>query len=318
MTRVLPLSNVLRVIAAAMALVGLFGCDANDQPTKIDLEDVVTEQELAERIVRRESRQFFFGFDLRSTPQEDARQYVPFIKYLERTTGLDMELRFTPKGRSIVDDLGAGLVHFAAIGADSYLQAHNKYGVIPLVRGLNQDGKAEYHSVIVVLPQSPIEKIEDLKGKRFAFGSKTSTQGHLIPRIILYEHNLSLEELASYAYTGSHYNCANEVVTGRADACGMQDTLGKHLAAAGMLRIVYTSKYYPSSGIAAGKEVDPADLEKVKRALLDFQPQGRDAAGLYNWDKTEMPNGFVEAKEEDYAELESWARRLGALQEMEQ
>ncbi len=252
-----------------------------------------------------------FGFDLRTTPQEDARQYLPFLNYLKRETGYTFELRFTPAGSSIVDDLGQGKVQFAAIGADSYLQARAKYGVVPLVRGLNTRGRGEYQAVIVVAPSSPIRKIEELRGKLFAFGAKGSTQGHLIPRIILAEHGLGLENLAGYEYTGSHLNCADAVAAGRFAAGGMQDTLGKELAEAGLLRIIYTSRYFPSSGIAAHKDVPPAVLARVRKALLDFQPRGRDAADLYHWDRTEMPNGFTPARDEDYAELRNWAERLG-------
>ena len=201
------------------------------------------------------------------------------------------------------------------MGAGSTIQAHAKYGVIPLVRGLNAQGRAEYRSVIVVAPDSSIQTIADLRGKRFAFGSLTSTQGHLIPRIILLQHGLTLDDLAAYAYTGSHRNCANEVTAGRFDAGGMQDTLGEELAAAELLRIIYTSQYYPSSGIAANKDVPSEVIDKVQQALLDFDPQGRDAPGLYHWDRTEMVNGFIEAKDEDYAEILEWAVKMGYFDE---
>ncbi len=73
------------------------------------------------------------------------------------------------------------------------------------------------------------------------------------------------------------------------------------------------SRYYPSSGMAANKDVPPTALKKVKRALLDFDPLGRDKEGLYNWQKTEMPNGFKAGGAADYAVLRDWMVRLGAL-----
>ncbi len=71
--------------------------------------------------------------------------------------------------------------------------------------------------------------------------------------------------------------------------------MGGELAKKGLVRILHTSRYYPSSGIAANKDVQKEVLAKVKQALIDFQPKGHDADGLYNWNKTEMPYGFVEA-----------------------
>ena len=39
--------------------------------------------------------------------------------------------------------------------------------------------------------------VEQLRGRRFAFGSVSSTQGHLIPRIVMLEHGIRLADLGS-------------------------------------------------------------------------------------------------------------------------
>lgn len=301
----------VRWLLALCIVSGLIACDHHDVES-LDVTQRLSDAELKSASVESEqSDQFLFGFDLRRSPQEDARQYLPFLHYLERVTGYRFRLRFTPSSSNLVDDLGQGSVHFAAIGADTYLRAHGRYGVLPLARGLNDQNRAEYRSCIVTLPESPIREIPDLAGKRFAFGSVTSTQGHLIPRIVMDRHGIALTDLAAYAYTGSHQQCADAVISGRFDACGMQDTLARELATAGHIRILHASRYYPSSGIAANRDLPPQVIERVTRALLDFRPRGRDAEGLYNWDKTEMPNGFIAARDVDYAELHKWLVAFG-------
>lgn len=302
------------VLLFALLLASIFcllGCDRDVERHRIDTREVLTEKELVESPVVKENDVLVFGFDLRSSPREDAREYLPLLRYLEKTTGYKFKLRFTPKDCNIVDCLGAGDVDFAAIGAGSYIESSARYNIIPLVRGLNALGKAEYQSLIVVAPDSPIRKIKDLRGKRFAFGSATSTQGHLIPRIVLSEHGIELKDLTGYEFFGSHYECANAVVSGLADACGMQDTMGRELDKHGLVRIIHTSRYYPSSGISANKDVDPEVTEKVRQALLEFQPRGEDSEGLHNWDMTEMPLGFAPARDGDYSELREWGLKLG-------
>lgn len=306
---------LLLALAAGTALIiALAGCDSREVK-EVDLSERIAETESAgiRMAPERDGDVLLFGFDLRGNPDEDARQYLPFLKYLQEATGLRFELHFTSKGGAIVDELGAGRVQFAAIGCGSYLVACAKYGVLPLARGLNAEGRAEYQSVIVVAPDSPIREIDELRGKRFAFGSFTSTQGHLIPRIVLAEHGISLDDLAGYEYTGCHHDCASAVASGRLDACGMQDILGRQMAAEGLVRIIHTSEFYPSSGIAANRDVPPEVIEKVRRALLDFEPTGMHAAGLYHWDQTEMARGFVQTRDEDYAELRAWAISFGLL-----
>lgn len=263
---------------------------------------------------QKQARQFIkFGFDLRASPEEDARQYLPFLKYLERATGFQFKLVFTKENERLADALGRGQVDIAAVGAVSFIRAQESYGAIPLVRGLNAENKAEYRSAIVVAPDSPITSLPQLRGKSFAFGSVDSTQGHIIPRIVLRDNELALDDMARHEYTGSHQSCANVVVSGSFHACGMQDTMALALARQGKLRILHISDYFPSSGIAARKTLDPAVREKIVRALIEFEPTGRHQDGLYYWARTEMPNGFVAAKPGDYAKLRDWVVKLGLL-----
>ena len=65
--------------------------------------------------------------------------------------------------------------------------------------------------------------------------------------------------------------------------------------------------------MSANKDVPPEVIEKVKLALTEFEPKGKDAEGLYHWERTEMPNGFIEANDEDYAELREWSIRFGLI-----
>tara|TARA_R110000787_G_scaffold186397_5_gene298077 strand:- start:23106 stop:24176 length:1071 start_codon:yes stop_codon:yes gene_type:complete len=282
---------------------------------EINLNDIIGIEQLNRLIEDKKTdhKVFYFGFDLRSGPLEDARQYLPFLDYLSRATGLKLKLKFTSKDSSIIEDVGLGRVHFAAIGAVSYVRAKERYAVQAIARGVNKLGKAEYQSAIVVASNSPIQSLDEIRGKRFAFGSLTSTQGHLIPRIALKKRGISLEDLSAFEYTGSHRNCANAVVTGRADACGMQDTMAKNLSQKGQVRILYLSDYYPSSGIAANKDVPKEIIDKIRRALVDFDPLGRDKKALYHWNNTEMPNGFRASTGHDYIELQNWLVNLGII-----
>lgn len=293
----------------------LASCDSDTNVKSYDLEDLVANQEITDHHPHINADEVIkFGFDLRASPQEDARQYLPFLRYLEKETGYKFRLHFTSKSSNIIEDLGNNHVQFAAIGAESFIRANSEYEVVPLVRGLNNKGKAEYQSVFVVLPNSNIKKLSHIKGKHLAFGARSSTQGHLIPRIVLSKSNIDLKTFASFTYTGSHQNCANSVMSGKADVCVLQDTMARTMENQGLLRSIYTSNFFPSSGIAANKNVSSDVVKKVKQALLNFKPKGKDQPGLYHWDRTEMPLGFAEASIADYRDLREWSIKLGFMQ----
>lgn len=243
------------------------------------------------------------GFEVRSTVEEDTKQLLPLLNYLKKSTGYNFELYVSPQGKNPAEDLGSGTVQFAVFGAGAYLKYRSATDIIPFARGVYPTGKPEYQSVIVVSPDSPIKKVEDLRGKKMAFNKPTSTQGYFVPRSVLEEHKIKLQDLSGYQHTDSHRACANLVIMGETDACGMQDLLGWELEKSGLVRIIHTSKFYPTSGIFTNNKVSPEILANVKKALLDFQPKGKDAEGLYKWDKTEMPNGFADAAASDYEGL---------------
>lgn len=288
------------------------GCSENNTKQHISLTDKIS---LDKQNLNPEKKQntYSFGFDLRNSPQEDARQYLPFLKYLSDHTDAEFTLKFTPKNESTASLLSQGKFDFASVGATSFIKANQKKTITPLVRGLNKKNKATYQSMIVVSPNSEIKALNDLRNKRFAFGNIDSTQGHLIPRIILSTAGIELKDFAKFSYTGSHLNCAEAVIKNDFDACGMQDTLARTLEDEGKIKIIYVSDPYPSSGIATSSNVPPKIVSQVKQALLNFDPLKKHSADLHNWHLTEMPNGFTDAKPEDYTQLASWMHKLGFL-----
>ena len=56
-----------------------------DQKSRRSASEVnqISHQNIGNKKKERERRTFYFGFDLRSSPQEDATQYLPFLNYIE-------------------------------------------------------------------------------------------------------------------------------------------------------------------------------------------------------------------------------------------
>lgn len=259
-------------------------------------------------------KRVYFGFDLRLGVREQLELYQPLMDYLSKETGYSFRILLSDSYRSNQENLGLGRVSFAAIGGLSFVKAHDEYGVQMLLRGLNADKIPSYRSVIFTSPDSNIHRIADVQGRRFAFGSESSTQGYLIPRRMLDVEGISLNDLKEYLYTGSHQATVDAVLSGRADAGAAQDTLVMALAREKKVMIVKTSEYYPSSGIAYNKNVTPEVLEMVKKALLKLEPQGRHKDILPDWERTEMAGGFIEATQSDFMPIYDMAVDYGLIE----
>lgn len=284
-----------------LLLISIISCSDEETPKKVQLNAraaVITDP--APQIG---DDSFKFSFDHRLSPKDDVRIYLPFLNYLKQQTGLHFSVRFTESYEDTADNLGRGLVQFAALGPVNGIIAQRKYGADCLVMGLNKDFKPEYRAVIFSRPEAPVNRLEELKGKSFAFGDQYSTQGHVIPRKMLEDAGITLQNLRGHVFTGSHVSTARAVLNGSYDAGAIQDTLAEKLANEGKIKIIQVSKPYPSSLICHVKSVKPDVLKTVKAALLNMEPTRTHHDLLVGWDRTEMPNGFTEYNKDSLSEI---------------
>jgi phosphonate transport system substrate-binding protein len=303
--------HVLLCICACLILFS--GCLQQESAKKVSL----NKREKVKTGLNSETRDdiLWFGFDLRLDPNEDVKIYTPFLRYLEERTGRRFRIRFTPNYEATIENLGKGVTQFAAVGALSYVIGKERYGIRYLVSGVNYEGDPKYHAMIVTRPDSRIYSIRNLNGKSFCFGSRMSTQGHLIPRKMLEDVGITFKDLNYYIYTGSHVNAVTALLNGECDAAGIQDTLGEKLTLEGKIKILKVSEPYPSSIIAYNKDVDMETVQAIRSALLAFEPTGKHENLLYEWNKTEMPLGFTLLDEFEIQKVEKLARRYGLIKE---
>ncbi len=256
----------------------------------------------------------YFGFDFPENPQEEARIYAPFLLYLSKETGRTFKIYFTSRNETIQDNLGKNITQFAALDALSYIKAHDEYGVTCITMSSNVKDSSNQIAVIVTQWDSNITELKDLRGKSFCFGSFDSIQGHIIPRKMLEDASIRLLNLKHYVYLEKHSYCAEAVMKGEYDAGVVDDTLAFSLAKEKKLRIIAVSDPYPNYGISANEDVDIELLGDVKQALMDFEPKGKHARNLTDWDKSKMAYGFIEANESNYTELRELAIKYGVIE----
>lgn len=303
--------KILTILLFSSLLI-VFGCTENETPKKVSIDKKVSEPIRKIREVDEDT--LYFGFDLRLGPREDVKIYSSLIRYLEDVTGYRFRIRFSERYEDTVDNLRNGITHFSAIGPLSFIIGSERNGIKCLVSGLNEEKEPKYHAAIFTRPESDIDNIRDLKGRTFAFGARYSTQGHLIPRKMLEDADITLNKLKYYVFAASHTNAVRAVLNKEFDAGGIQDNLARRLEEEGKIRIIEVSKPFPSSLICYNTTVDSEIAETVKSALLSLDPTGKHKDILVDWDKTEMPHGFTSVNESDYEIIRVLARKYGLLQ----
>ena len=290
----------------------VFSCEKEEESRKVDLDKITSDISRLVKTTNME-KSLTFCFDRRLAPREEIKLYESFLDYLEKETGLDFTLLFSGDYQETIENIGTGKAQFAIIGGLSFLKAERDYGIKMLVKCLDQNKKGDYRAAIIVKKDSPIKQLSMLKGSSFAFGSKYSTQGYLIQRYMLEKKGVLITDLKKFFFTGSHWDSARAVIQGKASAGGIHDTLAFRLEKYKTIRIIALSDYYPRSGIAVNKDVSEEIADKVKTALLQFDPAGKHKDRLINCDKSEMSGGFTDVKPQDYDILKKIAEKYRLL-----
>jgi len=239
--------------------------------------------------------------------QVSIKEKAPLKTYLEQKLGRPVNLIIPTSYNATVEALGNGSLDFAYLGGLTYIKAHARYSVVPLVQ---RSSDLQFRSYFITSANSSIHSLGDLKGKTFAFGDINSTSGHLMPYLEMRQANVDPNTSLKFRYTGSHPATAKAVESGAVDAGALDETVYNSMIAEGKLdsnkvRIFYKSKPFVDYVWVARKDVDPATQEKFAQAFTELK-EGQDDEIL----KILRGTNFVRANNEEYTVLRLVAEDL--------
>lgn len=119
-------------------------------------------------------------------PSEDSRamlaQSKDILDALEKNLGMKVQGFVATDYNGVIEALRAKHLDIAYLGPFSYVLATTVTPVEAFVIAETaKSGRTYYHSQIIALKSSGIKKLEDLKGKNFAFVDPASTSGYAFP-----------------------------------------------------------------------------------------------------------------------------------------
>ena len=239
--------------------------------------------------------------------QVSIKEKAPLKTYLEQKLGRPVNLIIPTSYNATVEALGNGSLDFAYLGGLTYIKAHARYSVVPLVQ---RSSDLQFRSYFITSANSSIHSLGDLKGKTFAFGDINSTSGHLMPYLEMHQANVDPNTSLKFRYTGSHPATAKAVESGAVDAGALDETVYNSMIAEGKLdsnkvRIFYKSKPFVDYVWVSRKDVDPATQEKFAQAFTELK-EGQDDEIL----KILRGTNFVRANNEEYTVLRLVAEDL--------
>ncbi|MES2533315.1 MAG: PhnD/SsuA/transferrin family substrate-binding protein, partial [Pseudomonadota bacterium] len=130
--------------------------------------------------------------------------YAPVFNAITRTTGLNFDLKVGQSYGAVVEGMCNQLADIAFFGPVAYVQAH-KRGCAQLLAVGVEKGASVYYAGMFAKADAPIAGINDVKGKRVAFGDVNSASSFTFQVAMLLDAGIDpARDLAAVRMTGSH------------------------------------------------------------------------------------------------------------------
>lgn len=240
---------------------------------------------------------------------EIERRFAPLAARLSEALQRPVQVRVGQSYKQHIAAIGRDQVDIAYIGPASYVRVVERYGRKPILARLQVADKPGLRSVIAVRRDSPLTRIDMLKGRSMAFGAADSTTGHLLPHYQLLQSGLRLRDLGHYRFLGSHRDVALAVLAGDFDAGGLKYDVFQEYAGRG-LRALAVGPVVPEYLFVTRSTLPPADVERARQALLGLH---RDAAGRDVLKRLQPGlSALVGVEDADYDGLRQMMRRVDA------
>ncbi|MGE5892876.1 MAG: phosphate/phosphite/phosphonate ABC transporter substrate-binding protein, partial [bacterium] len=251
-----------------------------------------------------------FGIVPLESPSEMHRKFSPLARYLGEKTGKHVDIKVAGNFAEAVSDISKGVAQVSFMSPSTYIQAHAEADVRVIAIAV-RSGKSYYHSVVVASPKKSIERIEDLRGKTFAFGDVNSTSSHIVPRYMLKEAGITLNDLQYYNHLAMHDDVAEAVLAGDFDGGGVMEKTALKYKERG-LRLIKYSAEIPDFNICVSKNLGQHEENRILQALLDLGEGNPESASILNAiDRTYT--GFARANDADYDGIRDIMKKLGML-----
>ena len=203
------------------------------------------------------------------------------LETLFRRRGIEMDWVLYSDYDVMVDAFVAGEIDLAWNGPLGYVKIKRLLDEPCQVIAM-RDVDIDFTTHFIARTGSGIETVEDLKGKRFAFGRRSSEQAGLVPHYLLKEAGINpSKDLAAASFfeervsqtRSDERDVVERVASGEFDAGSVSQRTMESMAEDGSLpreqvRIFYSSPAFSHCCFTAQRELEPALAKEIEAAFL--------------------------------------------------
>lgn len=247
---------------------------------------------------------------------EMTRSFDSFATYLSKETGLEVQYVPVTDYAAVVTAFRRGEIDLVWFGGLTGVQARAKVAGAEAIAQRPQDEK--FQSVFIKQAGlESVKEITDVKGKALAFGSESSTSGHLMPRFFLTQSGIEPNKDLDGApvYSGSHDKTYGLVEAGSVQIGAVNKQYWDKMVKEGKVDAAKVSLFYTTPEYydynwtinLVDEKFGKGTKEKVKAALLKADANSSEVMKLLSAEK------FIPTQNDNYQSIEKVAKELGLI-----
>ena len=245
------------------------------------------------------------------SPTELQRKFAPLGQYLEKELGIKVQFVPVSDYAGVVTALTSDKLDMAWLGGFTYVQASQRGKVVPLVQ---REEDSKFTSTFIT--SGPAKSLKELKGDSFAFGSASSTSGHLMPRYFMQKDGIKPESFfKNVAYSGAHDATVAWVAAGKVEAGVLNSSVWQKLVESkkvdsAKVRVIATTPAYYDYNWTVRGSMDKGLQDKIRQAFLKLDAKNPAQKAVLDLQRASR---FIPTKPDNYKGIEAAATAAGLL-----
>ena len=242
------------------------------------------------------------------TPVEDPAVYrevwAEFLDHMAEVTGKDVQFFPVQSNAAQIEAMRAGRLHVAGFNTGSNPIAVACAGFRPFAMMAGADGSFGYEMEIITYPGSPIEEVEDIRGRTLTHTSQTSNSGFKAPTALMKaEFDMISGEDYDTEFSGKHDNSILGVANKDYEVATIANSVKGRMIERGVvsedqIEVLYTSQTFPTTGYGTVYNLTPELQDAIREAFFSF-----------DWEGTALKEEFGKNGEDQFIEItfkEDW------------
>ena len=282
----IKMNRSVRFLLLVFSLVALTGCERSSSSSKV----------------------LRVGF----VPAENAQQVIqnaqPIVDILQKRLSMEVQPFVATDYTGVIEALRGNKLDIAFLTPASYVLAKSEANVKVVLKS-ERKGSPFYYAAIITRADSGIKKLEDLRGKTFAFGDPLSTSANVFPRKMLREHGIDpVRDFKQILNSGGHDATVLAVLNGKVDAGATYANSPDNNDTAWMrylknpddvkkIRAIAFSEPIPADNLVINANLDERTAKKIEEIFIELS---HDAQGKKMLRDLYQIDGFVTATDKDY------------------